>query len=211
MKEIRLEQFDSAQDMILFFNDLVNVKASPGFFWGKDEVDFWAQEMKKENIRIFQYDYLRPFNDGLAEGEEDLELSQQRKDFLNQRGKRKIENRKIAESVLMFLNPLFTELQMASQNTWIDLVSKSGIFIGTFTFEKFHKILLSQWGENIGTIYVFPWRRSEFFSAPFGMEIFLKMDIGPECREDFRRRERDMLAEAAKKCQVLIEMPKHLQ
>ena len=133
----------------MFFNDLVNVKASPGFFWGKDEVDFWAQEMKKESIRIFQYDYLRPFNDGLAEGEEDLELSQQRKDFLNQRGKRKIENRKIAESVLMFLNPLFTELQMVSQNTWIDLVSKSGIFIGTFTFETFRKILLSQWGENI--------------------------------------------------------------
>lgn len=208
MKEIRLEQFDLIQDMILFFNDLSGVNSSIGFFWERDEVDFWMGEMRKENIRIFQYDYLRPFKDGLTEGEDDLELSQQRKDFLNQRGKRKIENRKIAESVLMFLNPLFVELQMVSQNTWIDLVSKSGIFIGTFTFEKFRRFILSQWGKNIETIYVFPWQDSEFFSTPFRIETFLKMDISSKCRDDFRRREQDMLAEAAKKCQVLIQMPK---
>lgn len=77
MKEIRLEQFDLIQDMILFFNDLSGVNSSIGFFWERDEVDFWMGEMRKENIRIFQYDYLRPFKDALTEGEDDLELSQQ--------------------------------------------------------------------------------------------------------------------------------------
>ena len=209
MKEIRLEQFDLIQDMILFFNDLAGANPSIGFFCSRDEVDFCAEEMRKKNIRVFQYDYLHPFKDRRMEGEGDLKLSEERKEFLNQKGKRRSANGKIAESVLMFLNPFFTELQMVSKNIWVDLVSKSVIFIGSFTLEKFRRFVLSQWGKNIEVAYVFPWQSSEVFSAPFGIETFLKLEISRKCCDDFRRKEQDMLVEVAKKCQFLIQMPEH--
>ena len=209
MKEIRLEQFDLIQDMILFFNDLAGANPSIGFFCSRDEVDFWAEEMRKKNIRVFQYDYLHPFKDRRMEGEGDLKLSEERKEFLNQKGKRRSANGKIAESVLMLLNPFFTELQIVSKKIWVDLVRKSQNFNGSITLEKFRRFVLSQWGKNIEVAYVFPWQSSEVFSAPFGIETFLKLEISRKCCDDLRRKEQDMLVEVAKKCQFLIQMPEH--
>lgn len=105
----------------------------------------------------------------------------------------------VRESILMFLNPLFTDLQVREKNILVDNRSKSVFLTGSFTFHRLEDLILSELGQITENIYVFPNQVSNRTSAPFGFEIFLSVVATRECRYDLSERRNKLLKEATSK------------
>ena len=199
MKEIKASQFNSAKELEQYFNDFASGGFGSSLFFDGVNDTFFIEQVKSQNIRIFEYDYLCPISDMRTSSDGDLILSTERKRILRQYKGSGSSINCIRENVLMFLNPYFTELEVFSGNILVDHKSKSAIFTGSFTLSKLLRYIASSLFDNTEDVYVFPCHEQNEITAPFRIERFLKLWIAENAKTEFLRIHSTRMKEMASK------------
>ena len=196
MRELEIAQFESETEFVNYLDAFSGDIFHPYFFCDAHEAQFFFEQLKEKKLRIFESDYLKPFKDIRTNEKGDLVLSAERKKVLDQYQTKGCNVDIVRESILMFLNPLFTDLKVQERNILVDSNSKSVILTGSFTFQRLEDFILSELGQITENIYVFPNQESDQISSPFGFEKFIKIVANQECKCDFEKRRSKLIRES---------------
>ena len=199
MRRIEVSQFNSTEELLQYFDDFASGGFGTSFFSDRVNDAFFVDQVKNQNIKIFEYDYLCPSSDMRTSSDGDLILSPERKRILGQYKGSGSRINCIRENVLMFLNPHFTELEVFSGNILVDHKSKSAIFTGSFTLAKLLQYIASPLFDDTEDVYVFPYHEQNEITAPFHIERFLKLWIAEKVKTEFLRIHSTRIKELASK------------
>lgn len=199
MREIKINQFSSTQELKRYFDDFANDGFGTPFFFDRVNNTFFVDQVENQNIRIWEYDYLCPISDIQSTSGGNLILSPERKMILERYKRNGSIIGRVRENVLMFLNTNFTEVEVISGNILVDHKSKSAIFTGSFSLPKLLSYITSSSFDETENIYVFPYHEQNDTTAPFHIERFLKIWISKKVKIQFLKTQHAIMKEAASK------------
>ena len=183
MKEIEISQFQNIKQFIEYFDHTLGSTFSPYFFDDNTLLDVVITNMKDKNIRVFEGKYLLPQSD-----DNKLTLSPAHLKVLDKYRSNGPSIRAVRETVLMFLNPNYTNLTLHLGNILIDSISRSAIFTGALTASKLFDFILSPLFDDIDSIYAFPYQHRNYkINSPFEEETYLKFIVTSEVKQRYRK------------------------
>lgn len=194
MRQIKMSEFRSTKEISEYLNEWAANSQGAIFFDEYDMDQFYAnlfiENYANENIQLFEYEYLLPAS--IYEFRCVKEDQEESKYALLHRFKGRGWNiEAVRESVLLFIQQSFSELEIHSGNVLIDARSKSAIFTGSFTVSKlFNFINSSTLFDIIEKIYVFPYHHTcDLEDAPFNRQKYLKIIIEKKVKNVLREKD----------------------